>query len=581
MHSNRTLVFFCLILLGTQCLQAIETASLRISFKHLVDSKPLTLDSLRYEKNDNERYSISRLSYLISELKFETSEGTWIPVEADTAYIDAGKRIFEMDTALVPGSYRAVRFSIGLSEKVNHSDPSQYPGLHPLNPNRNQLHWTWATGYIFLALEGRFYDKEQNLNAYVYHFANDENKTVINLPLQLTHEVNSLIEIEFDIEKLLGFPNTLSFHEDGKSTHSHEGDTIAAKLRQNLPAAFQINNIQQTVTEVAESMAKPIDLPIKYTPYPFKMSRRFPRPEFPTDNPLIEERIALGETLFFDPQLSRDKTISCASCHQSDQAFSDSRILSHGVSDNLTRRHSMPLFNLAWKKDFFWDGRVPTLREQVFHPIEDPNEMGFTKEELVARLEGDSKYSELFSAAFASGEITQETIGLALENYLLTLVSYKSKFDDAAAGKATLTDQEKRGFELFITEYEPRSGRYGADCFHCHGGALFTDHQFHNNGLPQGEDKGRSEFTLRTADDFKFSTPSLRNVSLTAPYMHDGSLETLEDVIRHYNEDIHPSDTLDPNLAKHPQTGLRLSETDQQALVAFLKTLADPQYSSD
>ena len=129
-----------------------------------------------------------------------------------------------------------------------------------------------------------------------------------------------------------------------------------------------------------------------------------------------------------------------------------------------------------------------------------------------------------------------------------------------------------------MTEYEPRSRRFGADCFHCHGGALFTDNQFHNNGLKQADDLGRIEFSGRESDRYKFSTPSLRNVALTAPYMHDGSLGTLEEVIRHYSEGIHVSDTLDPNLAKHPREGIQLSQVDQQALIAFLETLSDPAY---
>ena len=132
--------------------------------------------------------------------------------------------------------------------------------------------------------------------------------------------------------------------------------------------------------------------------------------------------------------------------------------------------------------------------------------------------------------------------------------------------------------ELFFTEYDPRTRQYGADCFHCHGGAFFSDHLFHNNGLEQTDEKGRYKVTRQARDRFRFSTPSLRNVELTAPYMHDGRFKTLEEVINHYTSPMQPSDTLDPNLAKHPRTGLQLSESDKAALVAFLKTLTDPQY---
>ena len=166
-----------------------------------------------------------------------------------------------------------------------------------------------------------------------------------------------------------------------------------------------------------------------------------------------------------------------------------------------------------------------------------------------------------FEKAFGPGEVTEEKIAFALENFLLTLTSYDSKFDRAISGKAELSEIEQRGMKLFFTEYEPRSGQFGADCFHCHGGANFSDHQLHDNGL------GAS-----------FKTPSLRNLSYTAPYMHDGRFKSLEEVIAHYSGPINRSDTLDPNLAKHPRSGLQLSEDQQKALLAFLKTLDDPKY---
>ena len=146
-------------------------------------------------------------------------------------------------------------------------------------------------------------------------------------------------------------------------------------------------------------------------------------------------------------------------------------------------------------------------------------------------------------------------------------------------GKAELTHEEKRGFELFFTEHDPRTGQFGADCFHCHGGPLFSDHQFHNNGLElDKDDAGRERATGRESDRGKFATPSLRNVALTAPYMHDGSVTTLEEVVAHYNQGIHRSATLDPNLAKHPPEGIALSPRDQKAIVAFLESLSEEKW---
>lgn len=204
--------------------------------------------------------------------------------------------------------------------------------------------------------------------------------------------------------------------------------------------------------------------------------------------------------------------------------------------------------------------------------------MASNLKEVTKRLSADPTYRDAFSRAFFSGEITPENIALALENHLLTLTSYDSKFDRAMSGKVTLSKNEKRGMELFFTEYEPRSKQFGADCFHCHGGANFSDHQFHNNGLKPNDDTGRFQFTKNERDRNIFSTPSLRNIALTAPYMHDGRFQTLEETIAHYSGPMHRSKTLDPNLAKHPKAGLQLKKEDQAALVDFLKTLSDPKY---
>ena len=552
---------------------------LRIAINHTIHGNPLLLDSLRYELSTGERYSLTRLSYLISGLSFETETGDWIEAEGGIGYIDLKKRLLNFECELPKNSYRAVRFDVGLDATTNHCNPATYPPKHPLNPDFNQLHWTWSDGYIFMALEGRFYDEEQRLSGFVYHYANDANRVTVNLPIQLDHMHQSLVELNLDVGQLLQFPSQISFRKDGQSTHSHQGDVISEKLKGNLPGVFRVAGIGQTTLLAKPAPPPPIDMPAEFTAYPFTIGSNFPRPDLPLDNPLIEERIRLGEALFFDPRLSKNRSISCASCHEPSQAFSDDQPQSIGVSGNPTRRHSMPLFNLAWKDAFFWDGRVQSLREQIFHPIEHPDEMGFSDDELLVRLQEDPTILTLFAQAFSPGTITREHISLALENYLLTLVSYDSKFDAAMLGKAVLTDSEKRGFELFMTEYEPRSRRYGADCFHCHGCALFTDNQFHNNGLLPGTDTGRSEFTGLPSDDFKFSTPSLRNVALTAPYMHDASLDTLEAVIEHYDNSIHYSATLDPNLLKHPRDGIQLSSEDKQALVDFLMALSDPKFS--
>jgi cytochrome c peroxidase len=240
----------------------------------------------------------------------------------------------------------------------------------------------------------------------------------------------------------------------------------------------------------------------------------------------------------------------------------------------------MPLFNLAWKTSFFWDGRAPSLRAQTLEPIQDHAEMDESLDRVVRKLQS-AGYAEDFGAAFRPPEITPEKVGLALEAYLLTLTSFDSRFDRALRGGGELSAEERRGLELFMTEYDPRRGLEGADCFHCHGGALFQSQLFANNGLDvRPADRGRGKITGRPGDEGRFSTPSLRNIAVTAPYMHDGRFATLEEVVRHYSTGVQRSPTLDPNLAKHPDGGLNLSAADQRALVAFLKTLTDRRWEA-
>jgi cytochrome c peroxidase len=243
----------------------------------------------------------------------------------------------------------------------------------------------------------------------------------------------------------------------------------------------------------------------------------------------------------------------------------------------------MPLFNLAWKKQFFWDGRARSLREQVLQPIQNPIEMHQSLDQLAAKLtHGKNDYPALFQAAFGAAEITSQKVALALEDYLLTLTSCRSKFDRALRGEEKLSAEEQRGFELFSTEYDPRRGQYGADCFHCHGGPLFQSQTYGNNGLDaEFSDIGYAKVTGKVSDKGKFAVPSLRNVALTAPYMHDGRFKTLEEVVEHYCTGVKRSATLDPNIAKHPDGGVPLSSSDKKALVAFLKTLTDEQLGQD
>jgi cytochrome c peroxidase len=554
----------------------VSAESLEITIEPVFNGNPLRLDSMRYENAAHETLSVTRLSYLLSGFALEREDGQWTEFSNTTAWMDMAAHRNTVSLENVPqGKFRSLRFHIGPNAKDNAADVAKVPASHPLNPNLNGLHWSWQGGYIFMAVEGHYRSGSAEPKGYAHHLARDPNRTRISLsaPLDLTHDAGILLH--FDLATLLNAPRPLSFENDGAATHSREGDPIAAALVANLPGAFRVQHIASTASVVRNvPSVTPIDLPEIFTPYRFTMNRTFPMPDLPRDNPLIKERVSLGEKLFHDKALSRDGTISCATCHQADAAFTDRLKTSKGIGGSTGDRNAMPLFNLAWKRELFWDGRAASLRQQVLMPIQDHREMDESLDRVREKLTASPDYPPLFSAAFRSPGITSEKISLALEQFLLTLSARDSRFDRAMAGKASLSDEEKRGFELFMTEYDPRTGQYGADCFHCHGGALFSDHQFHNNGL-DGDDLGRARITNSAADEHRFSTPSLRNVALTAPYMHDGRFATLEEVIEHYSSGVTRSATLDPNLAKHPEKGLNLSTADKAALVTFLKTLTE------
>ncbi|MGD1978712.1 MAG: cytochrome c peroxidase [Akkermansiaceae bacterium] len=305
-----------------------------------------------------------------------------------------------------------------------------------------------------------------------------------------------------------------------------------------------------------------------------KVPAKFPKPQIPADNELTRVRSDLGERLFHDTILSIDGTVSCAACHVHEFAFGDDVDRSRGFAGRLGKRNSPPLFNLAWKPHFFLDGRVSTVREQVLEPIQNHLEMAASLRRVLYKLNRNSSYRSDFEAAYGPGPITSEKLALALENYLLTIVSTDSKFDRVKAGTEKFTPKEQRGHDLFFKRYQDG----GAGCFQCHSGPDFTDHQFRNNGLKPDEDlldQGRARFTGKKEDRWKFSTPTLRNIALTSPYMHDGRYRKLKDAVAHYQTPLHPSPTLASELKKE---GLKLDKEDLAALVAFLETLTDPQF---
>jgi len=561
-------------------------ASVEVNILPQFNHAPLVFDTLTNQTATAQKISVTRLDFLISDFALRRADGAWIEQTNQFACISArqGKTSFAVDN-LPAGDFDRVRFHIGLEPGINHADSAQWPAGHPLNPNVNQLYWGWSQEYVFLAFEGMWQNGAKQ-SGFSYHLATDRELMTVELPVALNPHSDRQLQIAFDLDKILGGQYVIGLSDATDTTHSRANDVLAMRMRENVEHAFSATVAQASRLSPISKMGQTNGTPIlRYlvapnaTPYKFTISRFFPRPDLPRDNPLTVEGVSLGSELFFDRRLSADNTESCAACHHPRVGLAENRRFSRGIGGEIGTRNAMPLENLAWKKEFFWDGRAASLREQVLQPIQNPIEMHESLDYLVTKLSADPNYRRLFVNAFGSGEITPDRIARALEQFLLVQVSFDSKFDRVALGREKFTPEEQRGFQLFHTEYDPAHGQYGADCFHCHGGALFQSQSFANNGLDtEFKDQGRYIVTKRDGDRGKFAVPSLRNVAVTAPYMHDGRFRTLEEVVEHYCTGMKRSATLDPNLAKHPDGGVPLSESDKRALVAFLKTLTDERF---
>ena len=342
-----------------------------------------------------------------------------------------------------------------------------------------------------------------------------------------------------------------------------------------------------TITMASCGGDEPTDDVIEWDKTPYTLDYgSFPEPDIADDNPLTEQGVELGRMLFYEKAMSGDGSQACASCHMQEFAFTDSARFSLGIRDLRGKRQAMSVFNMAWhSNEFFWDGRAHLLRDQSLKPIQDELEMDETLENVIKKLSDKDSYKDQFIRAFGTDEITEERISLALEQFMNSIVSNNSKYDQHLAGTAKLTESEKRGMDLFFGEFNPFfPEKSGADCAYCHSGANFENDQYMNNGLDADadfKDMGREDATGDPADRAKFKVTSLRNIELTGPYMHDGRFKTLEEVVDHYNGEIKKSSTLDPALEQNRESGLLLDEQDKKDLVVFLKTLTDESLISN
>lgn len=301
----------------------------------------------------------------------------------------------------------------------------------------------------------------------------------------------------------------------------------------------------------------------------------FPMIKINADNPLTNEGVELGRLLFYDARLSGNNKISCESCHSQKLAFSDGVAISNvGASGQMLERHSPALINLAWSDGFFWDGGSKNLESQALGPITNMHEMQQDLNELEYELKQVPEYENRFSKIFKDG-VKATNVAKALAQFQLTLISSNSRYDKFKRGEMALNDQELLGMSLINVK-----------CKSCHSGELFTDNAYHNNGIDdvysddhEGIHQGRYRITHDPSDLGRFKTPTLRNVMLTAPYMHDGRFKNIDEVLEHYNTGLKKSSTVDPLLFQNnKQLGVPILPNEKLAIKAFLSALTDVDF---
>ncbi len=317
--------------------------------------------------------------------------------------------------------------------------------------------------------------------------------------------------------------------------------------------------------------------------YKYNLSIFFPPMPVNKENVVTQEGALLGRYLFYDTILSKNYTMSCASCHKQQVAFSDApQKYSNGFNNEKMKRNTLPLFNLAWYNKLFWDGRVNSIEEQIFEPVSAHNELNITWHEVENRLNNNSFYKKMFKQVFQIKYIDSILTSKAIAQFLRTLISNTSKFDRVLENKDTLSKEELHGF-IIMNEQDK------GDCLQCHttdANALATSLEFSNNGLDEVKttsdfkDKGLGDISKNENDNGKFKIPSLRNIALTPPYMHDGRFNTLEEVLAFYSTGLKKSPTIDSKMEFVHQKGNHLSNEDQKAIIAFLHTLTDSVFIS-
>ena len=355
-----------------------------------------------------------------------------------------------------------------------------------------------------------------------------------------------------------------------------------------MAAALVAAAVLMALTTAGRNKPRPTATPLADFSAPFV----FGRFNVPADNPLTRESVELGRRLFYDPRLSANGKVSCSTCHIQRLAFTDGRATSVGVSGTPLKFNSLTLANLLWgPQRFFWDGRAASLEDQALTPLQHPDEMAQDLRRLVRQLAADPLYKKLFEKAY--GEVSAAAIARALASFERTLISTNSRYDQFLRGEIKLEPQEELGRKLFMAHPDVKVSRRGANCIDCHsqfltGGSSARYDGFSNNGLDDEQhlQPGLQTVTGNPAHRGMFKVPSLRNIALTGPYMHDGRFKTLEEVLDHYDSGIKNSSTLSPliveadnrDAAKTGHISLHLTAGEKAAIIAFLHTLTDQEF---
>lgn len=317
--------------------------------------------------------------------------------------------------------------------------------------------------------------------------------------------------------------------------------------------------------------------------YPSNFGNRI---NIPADNPTTQQGVYLGRALFYETRLSASNTLSCASCHKQERAFTDGLAFSIGVDHVPTPRNSMSLANLLWVRKFFWDGRAESLEEQAGIPLTNPHEMGQALAVSAVKLSHTQPYPALFKQVYGDEHITGERIVKAIAQFERTLISANSRYDQYLRNAYVPTADELKGMELFNQGPQPEKGIRGANCAHCHGGPKNYMELFHNNGLDSiPKDEGIAALTGLPGDRGRFKVPTLRNIALTGPYMHDGRFKTLTEVVDHYSDHVLESASLSAFLrGESNEVGgktLKLRPEEKKQIIAFLNMLTDSSFIHD